>query len=509
MNDSKRNLLPTWLPGGAGRAVRLFRSASLIMAAVSLPVALQAQDGVPASLNVEQLVELLNSGMPQPRVLTIIAGGCVEGGASSAVQDALRQAGASVELLRSAEVFVCEEEVGIAALEWETEIREMEEGESRGVAVTIRGDDGTVLTGRDVSWSVSDETVLSIIPGPGAGAGQLVAVAPGQAEIRAQIEGVGAFLRVTVHPAPGDLRVTPGELQLEPGQTESLTAEVLGTDGQLLSEPVAWVSSNPTVASVAAGTVRALSPGQATVQARVGALSREVSVVVSPARVARLDVEPARLQLDEGRGAPLVASALRVDGVPMSGQTVIWSTSDLTVVEVHPDGYVVARGSGEARVTAEVAGLTAEVPIRVVPVARSLEGVVVAGLLLPGGAQFSAGRAGRGALTILAAGGAAAWGYLSTETTAVCRSPVPRGGVCSRSDILEESVEQPNLEIGVGVAAGIMILSMIDAVAAVNRSNAAIGRLRAEPWVDGAVAAGRDHRIVMGFRLRPHRGGQR
>ncbi|HSW30663.1 MAG TPA: Ig-like domain-containing protein [Longimicrobiales bacterium] len=88
---------------------------------------------------------------------------------------------------------------------------ELEVGETAGLAVTVLAADGTVLTGREVTWSTSDGRVAQV-----SAAGAVSALAPGTTTVVATVEGVQDAV---------DVLVVSGEA------LALLGAEILGVHG--------------------------------------------------------------------------------------------------------------------------------------------------------------------------------------------------------------------------------------------------------------------------------------
>ncbi|AMW03869.1 Ig-like domain-containing protein [Gemmatimonas phototrophica] len=134
----------------------------------------------------------------------------------------------------------------------------------------------------DVLFTVTDPTVASITGGR-----VLTALREGTTDIVA-ITGSGAravqqrrTLSVVLHPATA-IDVGTGRLDLQVHQHANVTATLRGLDNRLLTgRTLTWHSSNTGVAQVdAAGNVRAISPGAASITVRYGTLSRSVPVQV-------------------------------------------------------------------------------------------------------------------------------------------------------------------------------------------------------------------------------------
>ena len=93
------------------------------------------------------------------------------------------------------------------------------------------------------------------------------------------------------------------------------------------------------------------------------------------------------------------------------------------------------------------------------------------GLVVPGLGQFYTGRSLRGALTVAAAGGVLAAGLLTEKLKVDCRSE-PVNNVCPPEDILDQDTERPYMTAAVAAAAGITLISAIDAMLSARRANA-------------------------------------
>jgi len=169
------------------------------------------------------------------------------------------------------------------------------------------------------------------------------------------------------------VHVSPASHTLIVGETAALTARAVDDAGAPIDgRDVAWSTTDASVATVtSAGVVRAISPGSAVVRAGVENKAGEAVIVVTPAPVARVRVDPAALALTAGDVRTLVAVALDVSGSELPGRSATWTSSNASVAEVDANGRVVAHQPGEAIVTATVEGRSADAAVTVsrVPVA--------------------------------------------------------------------------------------------------------------------------------------------
>ncbi|MBV9774373.1 MAG: Ig-like domain-containing protein, partial [Gemmatimonadetes bacterium] len=233
---------------------------------------------------------------------------------------------------------------------------------------------GNVLTGRAVTWSLTNPqggfgtfTVATLGVG-----GSVTAVAPGTAVVTAIVEGATTSTTVRVVPVPvAQLRVRPDSLDLLPGASADLNALALDAQGNLLSgRPVAWLSSDPSVATVGSnGTVVGRTDGTATITATVEGIAASATVrvrVPPPAPVAALRLQPDSMVLAPGAKGTFFAVATDAQGNTLTGRAVTWTTSDAGVAAFEGSGGVVTGvAEGTATVTATVEGITTTARVRV------------------------------------------------------------------------------------------------------------------------------------------------
>jgi hypothetical protein len=93
------------------------------------------------------------------------------------------------------------------------------------------------------------------------------------------------------------------------------------------------------------------------------------------------------------------------------------------------------------------------------------------GLVVPGLGQFYTGRPVRGVLALGVAGGALAAGLLTERLEVDCRS-VPVNDSCPAADVLDERTRRPYLAPAIAVAAGVGLISAIDAFVTARNANA-------------------------------------
>jgi hypothetical protein len=149
-----------------------------------------------------------------------------------------------------------------------------------------------------------------------------------------------------------------------------LRAVALGPAGDTLAGvPLRWRTDDSAVAQVdpRSGMVRAVAPGSVVLRARGGRRSGSAQLTVMPAAVSTVQILGARLMAVR---ETLALHIHAVDGLgqEIEGRQVTWSSADSAVATVGPStGVVEARAPGLTHITAAVEGITARVPLTVVP----------------------------------------------------------------------------------------------------------------------------------------------
>lgn len=154
--------------------------------------------------------------------------------------------------------------------------------EAHQLTATTLSERGTVLTGRDVTWSSSDLSIVTVTA-----TGQITGVAAGTALVSATSEGKSgsAAITVTFVPVLTSLSLTPATSSVLVGRTTQITAIAQDQKGANLAGATftyqssdvtkATVSNTGLVTGVAAGTSRV------TVTGTIGSVTKSASVDVT------------------------------------------------------------------------------------------------------------------------------------------------------------------------------------------------------------------------------------
>lgn len=150
--------------------------------------------------------------------------------------------------------------------------------ETATLVATTRSADGTVLTGRVVTFASSNVKVATV-----SSDGIVTGVAPGTATITATSEGKSTTATVTVQPVVAYVIVSPDPVFLKKGGTVLLTAKAYdATDHLIVGRTVTWASDDDHIATVNdSGLVAAKKAGKTTVTATVDGKTGTSSIQVT------------------------------------------------------------------------------------------------------------------------------------------------------------------------------------------------------------------------------------
>ncbi|MCC6622750.1 MAG: Ig-like domain-containing protein [Deltaproteobacteria bacterium] len=256
------------------------------------------------------------------------------------------------------------------------------------IGMTLVGtyDDGQIRdVGALATWETSDATRVTVDA-----AGQVTAIATGEATITATVGELSASTLVTVAAARvTGLTIAPDEPEGQVSDVIQLTANATYEDSSsgAVTDLVTWISSVPEVASVAAdGKVTLVRAGETTITALYGGERASVKVVVlgSTITFTTLEIEDSGDPLPVGTQRALGAFASDGQGSSQSvAGLATWTSTAPGVATVSAQGVVTAVAVGQTTIKAAYAGLSDEVVIdvsaaaavglRVAPLAAELD----------------------------------------------------------------------------------------------------------------------------------------
>lgn len=157
------------------------------------------------------------------------------------------------------------------------------------------------------------------------------------------------------------------DFELSPGETLQLTARARSANGEVLpGHTFTWATDDDTVATVEAGLVTAVAPGEVIISATTGDVTGGVILTVvddePPAAVDHVTVDRDQVTLVIGGAVLLDAQPRDADGAPLD-RAITWSSSAPDIVAVNEQGAIVALAVGSADVTATSEGKSATVRV--------------------------------------------------------------------------------------------------------------------------------------------------
>ena len=232
------------------------------------------------------------------------------------------------------------------------------------------------LAGRTIAWSSSAPGVASI-----SSTGLISALGPGTTTIGVTVDGVGpATFALAVAAVPvASVSVSATDSSITTGQTAQATVVARDASGNVLAlsgRAVVWTSSATGVATVnGSGLVTAVSPGTATISVTVDGVGPATFLfTVSPPSVATVTITSPDSSVTAGTTlqATVVARDAANNPLPLTGRTILWSSSATGVASISTTGLISAVSAGSATIGVTVDGVgpaTFVLSVAAVPVA--------------------------------------------------------------------------------------------------------------------------------------------
>jgi hypothetical protein len=169
------------------------------------------------------------------------------------------------------------------------------------------------------------------------------------------------------------IRISPDTAVVSPGRTVAFKASGVLTDGSSRPITVEWVATGGTIdpaglftADSTMGTYHVVGTEPTLGLADTAAVVDTTVSVVAPApAVSSVSVSPTSATLAVGESVQLSATAKDVNGSPVDGSAVTWTTSNSAVASVSSSGVVKALASGSSTVMATIQGVEGKTNITV------------------------------------------------------------------------------------------------------------------------------------------------
>lgn len=242
-------------------------------------------------------------------------------------------------------------------------------GQRSTLRAEARDDRGRLIANAPITWRAAQPAVATVNV-----AGEVQGVAAGGTVVTATSGFKSASASINVYSATAaSVTLSLPTDSLGTGRTMQAIAIPRDGSGQpLVGRPVAWQSSNPSVATVtSAGIITALKAGQTTLSVVCDghvASTRLSSAVPVPMSI---HASPDSALLMVGTTTRFSAEVRDQFGVVLAGEGLLWSSSAAAVATVDSSGTVSARaiGSTSIRVASSVLSATVPITVQAVPVA--------------------------------------------------------------------------------------------------------------------------------------------
>ncbi len=262
-------------------------------------------------------------------------------------------------------------------------------GQTVRLIATARDSAGTALN-RPITWSSSAPAVATVDT-----TGLVSTLATGSVTITATADGQSASAAVTITPVlAASVTVTPATATLSAGQTAQLTATARDSAGNVLTRPITWSSSAPTVATVSAtGLVSALAAGSATITAtadgRSGSATVTVPVVVGP--LAKVVLTPASATIAVGGSVTFTVTGYDAQGHVEPGPIACGWSSDQPAIATVSGGVAKGVAAGSSLIKAGCGGIVGSATVTVTSSATSSGPVAATVTVSPASASLQVG----------------------------------------------------------------------------------------------------------------------
>ena len=215
-----------------------------------------------------------------------------------------------------------------------------------------------------ISWSSSDNSVAIVTK-----TGVLFGLKSGRTTITATRGTNSDAMSVSVTPGIGEVDFGSDSLAISLAQSVKLPYRVTDTDGNpvdLSKHQVEWVSTAPSVAGMTSdAVVTGKTIGRADLLLRVDNKVGMTSVRVLSKPTASVFVSPSSLALPVGETAQLTATTYDVNGNPITGRNINFSSTNSKVATVTSSGLVTTTGVGSAEISVNAEGRKTSVPVTV------------------------------------------------------------------------------------------------------------------------------------------------
>lgn len=241
-------------------------------------------------------------------------------------------------------------------------------GQTVQSVVTLKDAQGNTLSGRTITYSTTNPSVVTV-----SATGVIKAVGPGAAAVKATSGGVTGSDGFTVTAATtstlASITVNPATSSLTPGQSTQATAVAKDAQGNAIANTsFTWTTSNPSVATVSSsGLVAAIGSGSAVISASASGYTGSMAVTVSAsaAAVASVTVSLSTNSLAVGGAAQGSVTLRDAQGNVLGGRPITYSSAAPSIATVSASGLIAGVAAGTAQISATSEGVVGSATLTV------------------------------------------------------------------------------------------------------------------------------------------------
>ena len=210
---------------------------------------------------------------------------------------------------------------------------------------------------KSVTWESKNNNIVTVNTD-----GELTAVGKGTTTVVGTLKnGKQVEVKVTVLIPLTDIELNTGNFTLNKGDSKEIIASLLPSDTTETSQ-IEWISSNNDVASVSNGVVTAKKAGSTIITARIGNISKSITVTVE-VPVEAIELNEDYISLNRGDSFELIGTVKPDDAT--INKDITYESSNEKVATVSSTGLITAIGSGDAIITAKAGEVEATMTVHV------------------------------------------------------------------------------------------------------------------------------------------------
>jgi len=231
-------------------------------------------------------------------------------------------------------------------------------GESKALVATPKDAEKKKVENVQIAFASSDPKVATIDA-----AGKVTAVDSGEAKLTATFEQISATASVKVS-IPASISFAPAAVKLEAvGAKAPVVVKVMDSKNKEVKMPVALVSADAKVVTVAGTELTAVGAGETTVSGTAGDAKGSLKVSVVLPVLATVEAEKTLDLAKAGETAAIKASGKDAEGKVIPSATFTFASADEKIATVDATGAVKAVKKGKTKITVTSGDKTATVEI--------------------------------------------------------------------------------------------------------------------------------------------------